>query len=267
MQTGMDWHLARALLEWQLELGATDAIGEEPVDRFALSAKERVAVPTVARARAPAAPVPAPQAEGVDPAAAARAAAAAATDLEALREALAAFEHCELKRGARNLVFADGNPQARLMIVGEAPGRNEDLQGLPFVGQAGQLLDRMLAPIGMARDAPDPARAVYITNMLPWRPPQNRDPSAQELAMMRPFVERHIALADPQVVVLMGRFATGALLDTRAGITKLRGNWQTLLGRPCLPMLHPAYLMRNPAAKRDAWADLLSLQARLRELS
>ena len=150
------------------------------------------------------------------------------------------------------------------MIVGEAPGRQEDIAGKPFVGQAGQLLDRMLAAIDLARSADDPARAVYITNVLPWRPPSNRTPEPEEIAMMLPFVERHITLANPDFVVLMGNTPCQALLG-RAGITRLRGKWVEVLGRPALPMFHPAYLLRNTAAKREAWADLLALQARLQE--
>ena len=148
------------------------------------------------------------------------------------------------------------------MIVGEAPGRDEDRQGRPFVGAAGQLLDKMLAAIGLARDHADAARAVYITNILPWRPPSNRDPDPAEVAMMLPFLKRHIDLASPDVLVLMGNHACHALLGRR-GITRLRGGWTKALGRPALPMLHPAYLLRQSAAKRDAWSDLLSLRARL----
>jgi DNA polymerase len=149
------------------------------------------------------------------------------------------------------------------MIVGEAPGRDEDRTGKPFVGQAGQLLDRMLAAIGLDRAAEDPAKAVYITNVIPWRPPENREPSPEEIAMMKPYLERHIALAAPDVLVAMGNISCLALLGQR-GITRLRGKWAEASGLPVLPMFHPAYLLRNPAEKRQAWADLLSLQARLR---
>jgi len=184
--------------------------------------------------------------------------------VEALRAALGDFEHCELKRGARSLVFCDGNPAARVMVIGEAPGRDEDIQGKPFVGRAGQLLDRMFGFIGLGRAEPAAERALYITNVLPWRPPQNRDPKPDEVAMMLPFLQRHVELADPEVLVLMGNHSCGALLG-RKGITRLRGHWAQALGRPALPMFHPAYLLRNPHAKREAWHDLLMLQARLRE--
>lgn len=260
-----DFDTARACLEWQVEMGVVDAIGDAPVDRFAL---EPSPPPKVAPK---AAPMAAPQAAAtvgaaLDPVAEAEAMAQAATSLDALREALGAYPHCDLRMGARNLVFADGTQGARVMIVGEAPGREEDLQGRPFVGEAGQLLDRMFAAIDMRRDHPETGRALYITNILPWRPPQNRDPSPEERAMMRPFVLRHIALAAPDLVVLMGRVSASTLLETSEGITKIRGDWRSLGGLPALPMLHPAYLLRNPAAKREAWADLLALQAKLRSL-
>lgn len=259
MDPELDPLTARALLEWQIELGATEAIGEAPVNRY------EAAQPGPARGAAPppaaAAPVSAPLLPE-DPVAEARALAGAAGDLEELRAAIGAYERCELKRGAQSLVFADGHPNARVMIIGEAPGREEDQQGLPFVGRAGRLLDRMLAPIGLARDAPDPGGAVYITNVLNWRPPQNREPTPAEIAMMLPFLERHIALVDPEVLVLMGNIACQALLG-RKGITRLRGQWAQVGARPALPMFHPAYLLRNPHGKREAWADLLTLRARL----
>jgi DNA polymerase len=194
-----------------------------------------------------------------------RVAAGRAASLAALREELAAYEHCELKRGARSLVFADGLPGARVMILGEAPGREEDQAGRPFVGQAGQLLDRMFGAIGLSRTSDDPATALYITNVMVWRPPQNREPTPDEVAMMLPFVERHIALAAPEVIVVMGNTPLSALFDTK-GITRLRGRWMEAHGRPVLPMTHPAYLLRTPEAKRDAWADLLALKARLRAM-
>lgn len=254
------WHAALAALEWQMDLGVTEITGEDPVDRYALpgTLKPAVAAPVAPpmAAAAPAVEVP------PDAVAAARAAAMAAPTLEALRAALTAFDLCELKRGAKTTVFADGNPAARVLILGEAPGRDEDLEGRPFVGRAGQLLDRMFAAIGLGRTSPDPATALYITNVMPWRPPQNRDPSSEEIAMMRPFVERHIALVNPAVIVAMGNTPCQCLLDTK-GILRLRGNWAQALGRPVLPMTHPAYLLRNPAAKREAWADLLALKARL----
>ena len=260
----MDFHTLRAMLEWQIDLGVTEAFAELPVNRYdaVVSVAVAVAAASTPVLNPPQGAFAGPEA-GRDPVATARGLAAGAADLGALRAAMAAFEGCELKKGARNLVFADGNPQARVMVIGEAPGREEDMQGLPFVGAAGQMLDRMFAAIGLARGAATRDTAIYITNILPWRPPQNRDPSAEEIAMLMPFVERHVALVDPEVIVLMGNIACAGLLGVR-GITRLRGRWAEALGRPVLPMFHPAYLLREPVQKREAWADLLALQARLR---
>lgn len=252
-----DWLAARAALAWQVEAGADEAIADAPVNRYELAAE--AVKPLAAKASLPVLP-PAPTA---DPVAAAQAAAAAAPSLEALRDAIAAFDLCDLKKGARNTVFADGNQKARVLILGEAPGAEEDREGRPFVGRAGQLLDRMFACIGLSRTSQDAESALYITNVMPWRPPGNRDPEPAEIAMMLPFVERHIALVDPRVIVVLGNTPLFALTGSR-GILRARGNWSQALGKPLLPMTHPAYLLRNPAAKRKAWADLLSLQARLR---
>ncbi|NNE86621.1 MAG: uracil-DNA glycosylase [Silicimonas sp.] len=244
----------KAALEWQIACGADEAILDAPVDRTQVVEKP------VAK---PGAPAVVPDAPGVDAVAVAEQMATAAPDLEGLRATMEAFEHCELKRGARQLVFCDGVPGARVMIIGEAPGRDEDMAGKPFVGRAGQLLDLMFSHIGLSREAPDKEAALYITNVLPWRPPQNRDPKPDEIAMMLPFVKRHVELADPDLIVAMGNHACQALLGKR-GITRLRGTWEEALGKPVLPMFHPAYLLRTNAAKREAWADLLSLQHRLR---
>ncbi|RME14733.1 MAG: uracil-DNA glycosylase [Alphaproteobacteria bacterium] len=259
MDSALDWHGAKALLEWYVELGAVDAVGDVPIDRYALAAE----TPKPARTRATAAPeVPVADPAPADPAAEAEALAASAQTLEDLAQAMRGFDGLDLKKGARNFVFADGNPAARVMIVGEAPGADEDRIGRPFVGRAGQLLDRMLAAIGLDRTATDPDEAVYITNVLPWRPPGNRTPEAREIALMLPFLKRHIELADPEILVLMGNVPCSALLG-RTGILRMRGRWTEALGRPAMPMTHPAYLLRNPAAKREAWADLLEIRARL----
>ena len=247
-----------AALAWQVELGADEAIGDGFIDRTTLPPPEtKPAVPVKAAASA------------TDTAAAAEVAAGCA-DLDALKAAMAAFPH-PLKESAKNCVFADGNPAARVMIVGEAPGRDEDIQGLPFVGRSGQLLDKMLACIGLDRHAEEPAEAVYIANILPWRPVANRTPSVEESHAFMPFLDRHVALADPQVIVTMGNVSTKTLLATTTGIMRLRGHWTVSefggKTRPLLPMLHPAYLLRQPGDKGKAWADLLSLQAKLEGLA
>ena len=253
---------ALAALAWQIELGADEAIGDAPVNRLA---------PPVDAPSAPVAPVPeaveAVQEHAPAPAAPADAGAGAlaagCADLAALKAAMESFEGCALKKGARSTVFADGNPAARVMIVGEAPGRDEDMQGKPFVGRSGQLLDRMLAAIGLSRGAEAPDASVYITNVMPWRPPQNREPSTDEMVMMTAFLERHIALAAPELLVTMGNSATKTLLDTATGITRMRGRWAAYKGIAVMPMFHPAALLRNPPQKREAWADLLAIKERL----
>ena len=271
------WHAALAALTWQVDLGVTEVIGDAPINAYDLPERADWQVAPQATPlpqRRPEKPATAPYVPSISAAdraaaqadvavAMAEAAASAAHTLAELQEALARYDHCELKKGARHLVFADGVPGARVLVLGEAPGRDEDLQGKPFVGAAGQLLDRMFAAIGLSRSSDDPASALYITNVMPWRPPANRDPTPEEIAMMRPFVERHIALAKPQVVVVMGNTPCAALLGTK-GILRLRGQWTEALGLPVMPMTHPAYLLRNPAAKREAWADLLDIQAKLR---
>lgn len=191
-----------------------------------------------------------------------------ATSIEALQEELARFDGCPLKHTAMNMVFADGNPEAKVMLIGEAPGADEDRQGKPFVGVSGQLLNDMLAAIGLSRDT------VYISNVIFWRPPGNRAPTDAELAACLPFVERHIELVKPKVLVLLGGVAAKSLLRTKDGITRLRGCWNVYKPWhaeeqepiPCLPIYHPAYLLRQPATKRQAWLDLLSLKHKLAEL-
>lgn len=257
MESALDYHTALALLEWQVELGATEAMLDAPLDRYEAAENSAVAQP-VTPVRPPARPV----VQEIDPVADARAMAKNASDLAMLKGALSEFEHCELRNGARSLVFSDGNPAARVMIFGEAPGRDEDRIGKPFVGRAGQLLDRMLAAIELDRMSADPDSAVYIANILPWRPPQNRDPRPDEIAMMMPFVARHVELVNPDVLVLMGNISCQGVLGKR-GITRLRGTWAEAFGKPVLPMFHPAFLLRSPQMKREAWADLLSLKAKL----
>lgn len=259
----LDAETALALLDWQIEMGADLPVLDAPVDRFELPARSPAAAP---------APEPAPAlALGAEGDLAARLAeaeglAAAAASLADLAAAQEGFDGLDLKKGARNFCFADGDPRAGILILGEAPGDEEDRQGRPFVGRAGQMLDRMFGAIGLARDAVDAERGLYITNVLPWRPPGNRDPEPDEIAVSLPFLRRHVELADPQIIVLMGNIACQAAIERR-GILRLRGQWVQAFGRPAIPMTHPAYLLRNPPAKRDAWADLLSLADRLESLS
>ena len=268
------WHAALAALAWQADLGAVEAIGDVPVSRYDLpDVVKPVAVATApvaagpaavadrTYAEAPAGPVP----ENLEAAImAARHAAQPAASLADLQKAMQAYAHCDLRRGARNLVFGDGNPAARVMIITDAPDVADDREGRPCVGQTGALLDRMFTAIGLSRDAPDAVSAIYITPALPWRTPQDSLPTDADLAMLRPFLDRHIDLVNPDVIVLMGDAPLRVLLGL-TGILRLRGQWAELGGKPVLPMVPPSYLLRTPAAKREAWADLLALQARLRQ--
>jgi len=274
----LDSQQALALLKLYIEWGADEAIEPTPQSRLGATVLSAPA-PARVSAGAPSVP-PAPQlseqptalfraapapARAVGPAdqaavLSAREAARAAPDLAALREALARFDGVSLSRTATNLVFADGNPAAKVMLVGEAPGADEDRLGLPFVGVSGQLLDRMMAAIGLDRTS------FYVTNVCFWRPPGNRKPTDIELAAQKPFVERHIELVAPKVLVLVGAAAAQGLLGTTEGITRLRGRWfQYRMGEagptiPALPIFHPAYLLRQPAQKRETWRDLLKLR-------
>ena len=289
-----------ALLRWYVDVGVDCPVGEAAVDRFVETAKNKALASRarpVARDRqessAPLAPVqtappPAVPAEQAPPlqkrappprsarpqmanatqqaaalshdaaAQGAREQAAGARTLAELRETLGAFEGCALKNSAMQLVFADGAEDARIMIIGEGPGADEDRAGKPFVGRAGQLLDRMLAAIGLDRTQ------VYIANVVPWRPPGNRPPTPQELALCLPFLRRQIELLAPDFLVLLGNAAAQALLDEKEGITRLRGHWRDVEigGRTirALPMLHPAYLLRTPVKKALAWRDLRALR-------
>lgn len=264
-----------AALAWQSELGVDECIAEAPLNRFeevakapALksaekSAKSKSPTPLPAAKKAPASPEEDDLAGAVTEA---RRVASAAETLDELRAAMQGFDGCPLKLGARNTVFADGNPAAKVMFIGEAPGRDEDREGKPFVGRSGQLLDRMLAAIGLDRASDDPAKAAYITNVLPWRPVGNREPSTDEAVMLWAFLERHIQLAAPDYLVALGKSPAAALLETPVKITQMRGRWMTPArtdGTPLLLTFHPAYLLRQPMEKSKSWRDLLSLRAAL----
>jgi DNA polymerase len=243
-------------------MGVHEAVCDAPINRYDLPESLAPAPRAAHLAPDASAATPPPKPKALDIPAIARTAAGRAHDLASLRAEMDAFEHCDLKKGARNLVFSDGNPAAPVMIVGEAPGRDEDYAGKPFVGRAGQLLDRMLTAIGLSRGAEAAEAAVYITHVMPWRPPAERDPTAEEIAMMQPFLRRHVELVNPKILIAMGNASCAALLDQR-GIVRLRGTWTEAGGRPLLQMTHPVHLFRNPAAKKEAWADLIGIKARL----
>ena len=252
---------AAEALRWLSEMGADEIIGEAPVNRLVMPAPKPTAAAALRAAPAPAATPAAPMM--VAPG-------ASATQFRSLKEieqALEGFDACPLKKTATSLCYADGSPQARVMLIGEAPGRDEDIQGKPFAGSSGQLLDRMLAAVGLSRTAQDRESAVFITNMIFWRPPGNRTPTEAEMQMCLPFLIRTIELQKPDVIVCLGPMAAHRLTGRDDGILKLRGKWVTanVSGRniPLLPTLHPAYLLRQPAQKRLAWRDMLSLRQML----
>ncbi len=264
-----------AALRWQIEAGADEALLDAPVDRFAKIPPEPAAE------AAPPETVPAPPLADTPPQTAppnlipadsvnstARSLAEACEDLSALRAALCEFDGCALKTTATNLVFGSGTEDAKIMLVGEAPGRDEDREGAPFVGASGQLLDAMLGYLDLSRD-----RNVYITNILPWRPPGNRQPTGAEIAACLPFLERHIAIVAPHLLVFLGGTSAKTLLNRTEGITRLRGQWYEYSSSaieaagqsaiPAMATLHPAYLLRQPAQKRAAWLDLIAVRNKL----
>lgn len=258
---------ARELLAFYGEAGVDSLVGDEPVNHFAQDIVESppaapVRAPEVRTAPVAAAPAVAPPAPDVA-AMEARAAVANVQTLDELRDVLGRFEGCALRATATQLVFADGNPEAKLMLVGEAPGRDEDIEGLPFVGRSGKLLDRMLAAIGIDRTQ------AYIANIIPWRPPGNRTPTPQESQVCLPFVRKQIELVDPDVLVCLGGPSATTLLGIKEGITKSRGRWVSYdTGRReirAMPTFHPAFLLRSPLQKRLAWRDLLAVKKALGE--
>ncbi len=266
-----------ALLRWYQDAGVDETIGDDP---GALGRPRKAVAPAapvqMAPPPQPVQSAPAPQVRAVGAAAVlpgsdaasgdARRIAAGCNTLEELAAALAAFDGCGLKATATQMVFADGNPASDIMIVGEAPGAEEDRLGKPFVGQSGKLLDRMLAAIGLDRTT------VYISNIVNWRPPGNRQPNASEIAISLPFIERHIALMQPKILLCAGGTSAAALLATREGITRIHGRWydRSFLDLaapvPTMPIYHPAFILRQPGMKRDVWRDLLVLKHRMKEL-
>ena len=273
---GLDRSALTALLEFYAEAGVDCALDEAPHDRFAQAEPEanpipRAPPPPPRRELPPREPPPAEpprtfggsaSAKPGEAAGDARARAGQMRSLEELEALLLGFEGCGLRFTAKNLVFSDGNPRGRVMFVGEAPGAEEDRVGKPFMGRSGQLLDRMMAAIGLDRTS------AYIANIVPWRPPGNRNPTPQEVAICKPFIERQIALADPELLVCLGAPATQTLLNTKDGILKARGRFYPYAladGREirALATLHPAYLLRQPVQKRLAWRDFRQLKAAL----
>jgi DNA polymerase len=263
----MQGQALKELLEFYEAAGVDATLGDAPVDRFAQAdPTPKAAVHPAPLPAQPVAPHPqAPQVHAAEPHHGlehAKTLAAEAQTLDALCQALEGFEGCGLKKTARQLVFADGNPEAKIMLIGEAPGRDEDAQGLPFVGRSGQLLDKMLAAIGLDRTK------VYIGNVIYWRPPGNRTPTPDERAMCEPFIRRQIELVAPKVMMSLGGSALSGLFGIQ-GIMKTRGQVLTYaqgdLSIPAVPTLHPAALLRNPANKRLAWQDLLQLQSLIEE--
>jgi uracil-DNA glycosylase family 4 len=262
-----------SLLKWYVDHGLDETIGEDAIDRFALPPPPAAAPPQTASAPTPIrpsapppvarAPVPLESPQLVEDA---RELARRCATIAELEEAVRAFEGCALKRTAKNTVFADGVPGAPVMVVGEAPGADEDRLGKPFVGVSGQLMDRMFTAIDMSRE-----RDLYITNILFWRPPGNRTPTLAEQAICLAFTRRHVELARPKLLVLAGGTAAKAMLDTTEGIMRLRGKWTTLrlddgTEVPTMPTFHPAYLLRTPASKRQSWLDLLAIEKKLKTL-
>ncbi len=265
-------------LQWHIDLGCDDIFDETPLNRFQEVIREasteaspsaETILPSPTRA------TDTPKNERRDQVDAPRAPLVFAQSaqkitlpnlaevhtLEALKQILTEFEGSSLKKMAKNTVFSDGVAHSRVMVIGEAPGREEDRQGLPFIGPSGQLLDKMLASIGLNR------QSVYIANLIPWRPPGDRTPTQEEIDLFLPILKRHIELASPEILLAVGGTAAKALLNTTTGITKLRGNWQTFATEkgeiPVLPLFHPAFLLRTPSRKAEAWADLCALRARL----
>ncbi len=287
----MNQEAAIAALQWHIDVGADEALAEEPVDATAMPAlptrdepPKKAAMPQQDNMQRRTVPVP--DVDGAQPplgASDARrelvALAKKANTLEELREAIAQFDGIPLKKTATNLVFCDGNPKARVMLVGEAPGADEDRIGKPFVGASGQLLDRILACIGLDRKSEDPEKAVYISNILNWRPPGNRTPSSSEVEVSLPFIEKHIALVQPKILIFCGGVSTKGLLNTTSGISRLRGQFHDYTpltkelfdGTPpvttALATYHPAYLLRTPSQKRLVWQDMLMLQEKLEKPS
>lgn len=269
---------AAAALDWYLDNGVDEALGHDVRGLIPLPANIPAPAPVPTTTTTPRASISvndAPLAKSEARAAAARLAAAANT-LGELEQAIAAFDGIDIKRTATNLVFSDGNAKAPLMLIGESPGADEDRHGKPFVGESGELLDKILRCIGINRAETDPAKSIYITNILNWRPPGNRSPSPAEIDLSLPFIERHIALVNPKIIILCGGVPAKALLASGDSISKLRKNWHSYktlspdigagVSIPAITTYHPSYLLRTPSQKKAVWEDMLTLDAKREEL-
>jgi len=262
------------ILKWQIEMGVDEIIGEKPVNRF-LEEDPKVAKPTLNVSPShdikPPDPksVEKPPQENInsqDAVTEATKLVADVNNLEDLRKAILEFPHCSFRNTSNNLVFSDGNPEAWLMILGEAPGYEEDMKGKPFVGKSGRLLDKIFSETGISRSNSKPHDSFYITNTINWRPPGNRNPIKNEIEMFRPFVIKHIELINPKILVLSGNIACTAILNQQ-GITKLRGKWLNIDNLHIMPIVHPAFLLRNPTFKKNTWQDVLAIKKKLVELT
>ena len=262
MSHAYDYYATKSTLEWQLEIGVDEAICDIPINRYeeqAIKPKLKItATSNITSVKT--VPNIFPVKEAAKDLAGILA--AKCNNLSELRDAMGLFDLCALKKGARNLVFSDGPDKACVMVIAEAPTREEDIEGKPFVGTEGILIDKMFQAIGLSRNTIKRDEAIHIAKVMPWRPPQSRDPNAEEIAMMLPFLKRHVELVNPDFVVLMGNVACSAVLN-KVGINRFRGQWADGFGKPALPMLHPRALIREPIRKRDAWDDLLTLKSRI----
>ena len=246
-----------AHLQWYLDSGVDEVTGDETQDWFALAPKrENTSTPLLKT------PVLSPE----NIAREATLAVSSCTSLADLKQAITAFDGCSLKKLATHTVFSDGNPDSKVMLIGDAPGADDDRDGIPFAREHGQLLDKMFDAIGLQRD-----KDFYITNILPWRPPGNRVPSAEEITICLPFIKKHIELFDPELIILLGGVSANSILETESSITRLRGKWHEYEVQdrkiPVFPLFHPAYLLKQPKAKGDAWRDLQNIRARLKDIT
>ncbi|NCO02603.1 MAG: uracil-DNA glycosylase [Alphaproteobacteria bacterium] len=262
-----------AALQWYIDHGVDEALGDVPINRTVFLAPQPPAsldtpnhknsAPVTSVMKQTSAEPMIGAAQAIEQA---QKIAHECQSLETLKAAIAAFDGLSIKKTATQLVFADGNPQSSMMVIGEAPATEDDRQGRPFLGPEGQLMDKILGSIGLSRGAEDPDNAAYLTNILNWRPPGNRTPSQAELDIALPFLKRHIALASPKIIILCGGLVAKALLDKSESISKLRGTFHDYEGIPTIVTYHPAYLLQTPAQKRAVWADMLMIKAKRAEL-